>query len=309
MAKFREIYAEQGAGINFINLNCMILPRIDLNTWARYNSAWVATPIPNLSNEYISTGELLVDCDGNPTWMNYPGNGLGISKTDDPELISLIETVNIIVASLKNKSISAEWWFQQLDLQLENNNFWKWNCTNYAIHFFKNEEEFLTIYGLDLPIWDLNTIRKMFIKGKEYFYSKCEQHNVDSYMGTHVNPYTSLSSVLQLPNNFKSLAIDDSDELMKVHTNMIFNIKHKTSESLKNNTAISNIEFADDTASYKKIFFENDEDEIRKLYEFFDTEEYFHINRINIMRQFKQYHQRNMELIKTYSDISYIKDL
>ena len=47
---------------------------------------------------------------------------------------------------------------------------------------------------------------------------------------------------------------------------------------------------------YRKVFFENDEDEIRKLYEFFGNEDYFDKNTNDITTKFKQYHNDNFRV-------------
>jgi hypothetical protein len=61
------------------------------------------------------------------------------------------------------------------------------------------------------------------------------------------------------------------------------------------------IKLCDDTISYRKIFFENDSDEIRKTYEFFDNEDYFDENKTNILQEFQKYHNDNMAILKQYA--------
>ena len=58
-----------------------------------------------------------------------------------------------------------------------------------------------------------------------------------------------------------------------------------------------NVKFSDDAVDYRKIFFKNDRDEIRKMYEFFGNEEYFDNNETVILSQFKQYNDKNVDLI------------
>ena len=64
---------------------------------------------------------------------------------------------------------------------------------------------------------------------------------------------------------------------------------------------------SDDTVSYRKIFFEDDSDEIRKMYDFFDNEEYFDKNKMSIMKEFKEYHEANMALIQKFAPEIYKK--
>lgn len=53
---------------------------------------------------------------------------------------------------------------------------------------------------------------------------------------------------------------------------------------------------SDIVVEYRKVFFENDEDEIRKLYEFFGNEDYFDKNTNDITTKFKQYHNDNFRV-------------
>jgi hypothetical protein len=58
---------------------------------------------------------------------------------------------------------------------------------------------------------------------------------------------------------------------------------------------------SDETISYRKIFFDNDENEIKRLYTFFDNLEYFEENRTNITKVFREYHNSNIQTLKTQS--------
>jgi hypothetical protein len=60
------------------------------------------------------------------------------------------------------------------------------------------------------------------------------------------------------------------------------------------------VKFSDAYVSYRKIFFKNNEDEIRKMYDFFDNEDYFDKNRAKIMKEFKEYHDANMAVIQKF---------
>jgi hypothetical protein len=52
---------------------------------------------------------------------------------------------------------------------------------------------------------------------------------------------------------------------------------------------------------YRKIFFENDEDELRKMYNFFGTEYHFEMNKKDIIGEFWHYNNSNMALFKSHA--------
>ena len=150
-------------------------------------------------------------------------------------------------------------------------------------------------------------VQDYFAKCREYYFKICEQNNHESYIISHTNPYDSISPRLQLPKNFKSLAIE-----LEPETNMMIGAL----QDIKSNNYDPNgytdkyggivgkswrcVDFADDKVSYRKIFIENDREEIMKIYEFFDNKAYFHRNRQQIMNEFKEYHTNNMEVIKKH---------
>jgi hypothetical protein len=75
-------------------------------------------------------------------------------------------------------------------------------------------------------------------------------------------------------------------------------LKFEQMNDLFSNMSVS---LSDDKVSYRKIFFENNEDEIRKMYDFFDNEEYFEENKTNIMSEFREYHDKNMSVIQKFA--------
>jgi len=111
------------------------------------------------------------------------------------------------------------------------------------------------------------------------------------------------------------------DILISIYTRSLFNIKHKINSSIVSvadphhyNGATAQVldfsmsaEYDIDTSkvSYRKVFFENDVDEILKLYEFFDNTSYFYSNRERIMKEFRDYHTANMLLVKEHQPILY----
>ena len=151
-----------------------------------------------------------------------------------------------------------------------------------------------------------------FVKCREYYFKVCEQNDWNSFSISHTHPFISISSQLKLPENFKSLAMTlDSDTYMFIAAlwgikgedfYRKFNVLEDAHFSNREIERIfgPDIKLCDDTVSYRKIFFENDSDEIRKTYEFFDNEDYFDENKTNILQEFQKYHNDNMAVLKQY---------
>jgi len=58
---------------------------------------------------------------------------------------------------------------------------------------------------------------------------------------------------------------------------------------------------SDETVSYRKIFFDNDENEIKRLYAFFNNLIHFERNKTDIIRDFKEYHTSNIQTLESQS--------
>ena len=54
------------------------------------------------------------------------------------------------------------------------------------------------------------------------------------------------------------------------------------------------------TVCYRKLFFDNDEDEIRRLYAFFGSQQHFDQNQDKIMKEFREYHAFNQRVLDEY---------
>jgi hypothetical protein len=57
---------------------------------------------------------------------------------------------------------------------------------------------------------------------------------------------------------------------------------------------------SDIIVEYKKVFFDNNPDEIRKLYEFFDNEDFFDTNKKDILGWFKTYDRDNQKIVNEF---------
>jgi hypothetical protein len=96
------------------------------------------------------------------------------------------------------------------------------------------------------------------------------------------------------------------DAEMSIYNNGLIDIKmneittEKDFNLLIDKNINKSVAISNKKVSFRKIYFENDEDEIRKMYHFFDNEEYFDENRVQIMSEFRQYHDDNMSVIQKF---------
>jgi hypothetical protein len=163
---------------------------------------------------------------------------------------------------------------------------------------------------------DMTTmVEDYFAKCKEYYYNVCEIKEFDSLVITHNSPFYTSSPRVKLPKDFKSMSMELDSE-MEMYVRALQDIK--SNNIIRDDYAMflhdteylyvnRNVKFSNDKVSYRKIFFENDRSEIMKLYEFFDNKDFFHQNRIQIMEEFKEYHDANMAVISKNLPLLYKK--
>ena len=322
MAEFREFYVQVGAGSNFLAGKCL-WPHITDDAQildGNHNS---------LVNEFSFDREQI-----NKVW-----NGIKRIpqeyKYDDEDLIS--ESKRILPTLMELREFIYEVGDNEFDIikhdidyidtviaEIKTNDFWKVDWSMCTPYFWKyNGSNLVTDTRADTL---LQEAKDYFVKCREYYFKICEQNNWNSSIITHQHPHIAISSQLKLPTTFKSLA-------MEIDAEMDFYIKHLVSikviyslkrlqgkEYFKNQkidkTLHEKIEdlyvnrsgkLCDDTVSYRKIFFENNTDEIRKMYNFFDNEDYFDENKTIIMREFKEYNDNNIAVLKRYMPNVYEK--
>ena len=123
---------------------------------------------------------------------------------------------------------------------------------------------------------------------------------------THEHPHAYVSSKLNLPINMKTMAFE-VDAVTDVYVRLLADMKggilqepawYLTSHEDYNNKSAR---LSDETISYRKVFFDNDENEIKRLYAFFDNLEYFEENKIDIIKDFKKYHNFNIQTLESQS--------
>ena len=334
MAKFREFYVPAGAGSNFLASKCLwanhienadfiggfkghstssnefFFSRVKIGKELK-NKKFIDLMVcddENLLSETIKIKSILIELDEFALSL-FPKNhlnsilGPGISNMHYSQRQQIISNIDII-------------WKD--DWTMIYHSFWDWAIWGE-----------LSGNKIEVPNSVLNKIhqaQKYFVQCREYYYSVCDRNNWNVEKISHHHLYDEIPGI-KLPENFKSLAMY-LDEQTAEFVRIIFEIKHGNgrSERIRDTEyLISNKTLTDETVrklpsigyaprtadneakilasisndvSYRKIFFENDENEIRTMYEFFNNGDYFDKNKTIIMKEFKEYHQRNMELIK-----------
>ena len=130
---------------------------------------------------------------------------------------------------------------------------------------------------------------------------------------SHTHPFLSISPRLKFPSNIDTMAMELDNE-MNMYNNALIDIKmneispdnyfiirdkeDKFPEKSENLFINQGVELSNQKVSFRKIYFENDENEIRRMYDFFDNEDYFDKNRVQIVSEFRQYHKDNMRLVE-----------
>jgi len=316
MSEFREFYVQVGAGSNFLAGKCLWTDMADdkqhldgnhnpaVNEFSfdreQINKVW--NGIKQISQEYKYDDEDLISESKSilPTLMELRefiyevgDNEFGIIKHD-------IDYIDTVIAEVKT------------------NDFWKVDWSMYTKFFWEyNGWDLVTDTRADTL---LQETKDYFAKCREYYFKVCEKHDWDSFIISHQHPHVSISSQLKLPTTFKSLAMEIDAEMdlyikhlvsikviyssEKLHGKEFFKnrkidkvLKSKIEDFYVNRSG----KLCDDTISYRKIFVENDSDEIRKIYDFFDNEEYFDKNKMSIMKEFKEYHEANVSLVQKFA--------
>ena len=300
MAKFREFYVPAGAGSNFLAKQCL----------------WLGNPCEWAPHD-INQNEFFI----NRVKSDSKVMAYGI-RNSDPTTASAkyydCPDKSIISESARIKPILIE-----LDKFISNTGNMTSDCSNrrmvisqcdrmwredysvWTYAFFLRRDKIILYYADKITQFE-----DYFAKCREYYYSECERNNWNMFQITHLHPYFSTSPRLKLPENIDTMAIE-LDVEMSIYNNVLIDIKMnerkrfqyydlREDKDINKSVAISNKK-----VSYRKIFFENDEDEIRKMYHFFDNEEYFDENRVQIMSEFRQYHDDNMLVIQRLAPNQY----
>ena len=304
MAKFREFYVQAGAGSNFLASKCLWANTLDGNTKVFDENI--------LTNEYYYHREKVNDISlSAETYIYDPFKSKDLEhKTKEirPTLIDISLFINSIDFDEHNSSNRSQVILNVLDL-------WKKDWSMYTTSFF-NFRYFIQT-ELSEEIKDLMRLAEdYFAQCREYYYNMCEKNDYDSFVISHQHPHYTISPRLITPLNFETLSMKIDPEI-DIFIEALQDIKHSHRQAKDNYTMLNvatddlflnrSVKLSDDKVSYRKIFFENNEDEIRKMYDFFDNEDYFDENKVQIMSEFRQYHDKNMSVIQKFIPNLYSK--
>jgi len=317
MAKFREFYVQAGAGSNFLASKCLWSDRYDTRQHTSSDT---------------STNEFYFDRENTPKIFKQDTENC--YECDDDSILSEAKRVRPIL-------IELDIWLNNLgfddkrmtDIEIDGqkkvnswqsndrnnviiyiNELWRKDWSMYTNAFF--EFNHMKEFNLPQHVKDMiASARDYFGKSREYYYNVCERNEYNSFLISHNHPFESISSLMKLPENLKTLGmeLDPITEMMcrgfqDIKSLKIARDNHEVylSESctfpeIDDMETNRNLKWCDDRVSYRKIFFENDTDEVMKMYDFFDNKEYFHKNRLQIMKDFKEYHDTNMAVIERHT--------
>ena len=315
MTAFRELYVPAGAGSNFLAKSCL------------WNNSLSHTEAEDRNEYYCCRAKVMPEIEEGYKFSVVDKDLQTETKIIRPILIELDNYINLEfqknddLAKVHNNKKARKTLLEDLDLfsthllveGINHDLFWYITSYSHFCNFIDKELLPKSIQKILIQVEDY------FIKCRERFYAECHTNNLSIYKIGHHHPNNEISSKLTLPVNFKSLAIEldaemdafcrklqelkadysgDREELGRFsHSEDFCILEDSTEELFINKTA----RLADDKISYRKIFFNNDETELRKIYEFFDNVAYFDNNISSIMKDCKDYHSKNMKLLKSYT--------
>ena len=299
VSEFREFYIQEGAGSNFLASKCL---------WAEDKTKKI-----EIHKADSSVNEFFYHRAKTPaewTWNPQP-KGLAISS---PEKIKTVLT-ELHLWINKNYKNQSNFESENRERVIRNiDNLWTEDWSYWTFDFFAFMDfEKSKWKDSGYPTEVINMIHQAqdcFATCREYYFKRCQEKNWDTFLITHSHPFLGISPRIKLPENFKTLSMEldvevdmfcaGLQDLKSSNGKSIdeIELKFEQMDDLFSNMSVS---LSDDKVSYRKIFFENDEDEIRKMYNFFDNEEYFEENKTNIMSEFREYHDKNMSVIQKFA--------
>ena len=121
-------------------------------------------------------------------------------------------------------------------------------------------------------------------------------HSIEHYLPLAINTRDKLSDIA-------NICVVHTEPSVCSFVTDILNLKHMRETILNKQKTIAYIlpsnddecKHADNVVSYRKMFYDNDPIEIRKLFVFFDKGEYFDKNRETEIKAFKDYHLGNVD--------------
>jgi hypothetical protein len=298
MAKFREFYVPVGAGSNFLAGKCLWTNKADSKQYVDHKDLG--------PNEYYFDREQI-----NKNWsflseINPAKYNIHVQEflEENLDTISKIKSILIELSKIINPEQKEDFVMGSI------NNIHKMFENDCSYH----SDVFINFDYPELSIVEdkIREVEDYFAMCRWYYWNICEKNDYNAFMISHKRPLESISPRLKLPENFKTLAMELDAETTRF-VGALQDIKSDNYDpngfprqfSKSYNENFRCVENSDDTVSYRKIFFENNVEEIRKMYDFFDNADYFEENKTNIMKEFKEYHDNNMIVIKDYMPLFY----
>jgi len=287
MTRFKELYFQRGAGGHFLASQCLWTPDEALSPNAWHEQERLDR------NEYQEVMTKITRSGNNDTFVNEQFD----IKSETKKILSVIEnTMNEPVIGIPERVRIFHELTQFCDDGL--NNVFTFDGIFNAIESFRYLEETLP------DVWKV--IENYFIQCKDHYYKLFEHNDWSLFTVTHKHPHSMLSSKLVLPVSMKTMAMK-VDSVTDVYVRLLGDTKgnelqepswYETSHEGWNNKSAM---LSDETVSYRKVFFDNDENEIKRLYDFCGNLEYFEENTTDIIKDFKQYHNANIQMLKNKS--------
>ena len=289
MNQFRELYYQRGAGGNFVASKCL---------WNEYSKDKLN------KNEYHTPMYKTIKSNGTfdvtePVALEpFLKKEFRNIKTETKKVLSVIESsMNEPVTGIKERN----------RIFLELKKFYDDGCNDYLAligGLFNGVKSFKDLEQPRPSEWEV--IEEYFRHCKNNWYKMFEDNNWSLHSITHDHPRTFVSSRLNMPHNMKTMAFE-VDAVTDVYVRLLADMKdggleesswyEKSQEDYNNRSA----RLSDETISYRKVFFDNDENEIKRLYAFFNNLEYFEENKIDTINDFKKYHDSNIQTLESQS--------
>tara|TARA_R110002074_G_scaffold219366_1_gene390018 strand:- start:1059 stop:1970 length:912 start_codon:yes stop_codon:yes gene_type:complete len=289
MNQFRELYYQRGAGGHFLASKCL---------WNGYSEDKLN------KNEYHAPMYKTIKSDGTfdatgPIALNpFLEKEFRNIKTETKKVLSVIESsMNEPVTGIKERN----------RIFLELKKFYDNGCNDFLTlidGLFNGVKSFKYLEQPRPSEWEV--IEEYFRHCKNNWYRTFETNNWSLHSITHEHPHSFVSSKLNTPHNMKTMAFE-VDSVTDVYVRLLADMKggileepsyyEKSQEKYTNMSA----RLSDETVSYRKVFFDNDENEIKRLYAFFNNLGYFEENKTDIIRDFKEYHTANIQTLESQS--------
>ena len=295
MPSFREFYTQPGAASNFIAGKCLWTEKAEIQHGQD-------TEIDAPTNEFYFQREKLWNAYEVHSTGNY---GISLFDSFSPSRELIDETIIIKPLLTELDEYMDDGHNQRPIVIAYIDHLWR---GDWSMHTYGYLDELYTDSALDDEryLYLRTRVQDYFAMCREYYFKLCGATSLNSHIITHWDPNESISPRLKLPKDFKSLGME-LDEKTYLITQRLNQIKStETNHRVINRDGIpellmkanKSLEFCDDSVSYRKIFLENDGDEIRKMYSFFGNEKQFDMNRDVIEKEFKEYNDNNLKVLE-----------